>query len=314
MRGQRRLLGMKKRYFLVVLVLILIFAPLLRSQQKAQRPVIRARVDVVNVLCTVRENGGKGKYVDGLKKADFEVYEDGVRENIQYFNHGMGDDADPLSIALLIDTSGSVKTKLAFEQKAAVDFLRSTLRKNKDMAAVLQFHEEVELVQDFTFDPDLLKTAILETRAGGGTKLYDAVYVASEDLLKDEIGRRVMVVLSDGDDTLSELSKKDAIKAAQDDDIVIFGLGIRSPDTDFGALKDFAQDTGGLFVDSEINLDRLREAFAKINGEIKNQYSIGYVSHNKARDGAFREIKIKLKRRGLKVKHRKGYYAPSVES
>jgi Ca-activated chloride channel family protein len=314
MRGQRRLLGMKKRYFLVVLVLILIFAPLLRSQQKAQRPVIRARVDVVNVLCTVRENGGKGKYVDGLKKADFEVYEDGVRENIQYFNHGMGDDADPLSIALLIDTSGSVKTKLAFEQKAAVDFLRSTLRKNKDMAAVLQFHEEVELVQDFTFDPDLLQTAILETRAGGGTKLYDAVYVASEDLLKDEIGRRVMVVLSDGDDTLSELSKKDAIKAAQDDDIVIFGLGIRSPDTDFGALKDFAQDTGGLFVDSEINLDRLREAFAKINGEIKNQYSIGYVSHNKARDGAFREIKIKLKRRGLKVKHRKGYYAPSVES
>ncbi len=305
---------MKKRYLVVALALAVILAPLLRSQQKDQRPVIRARVDVVNVLCTVRENGGKGKYVEGLKKDDFEVYEDGVRENIQYFSHGMGEDADPLSIALLIDTSGSVKTKLAFEQKAAVEFFKSTLRKNKDMAAVLQFHEEVELVQDFTFDPDLLRTAILETRAGGGTKLYDAVYVASQDLLKNEVGRRVMVVLSDGDDTLSELAKKDAIKAAQDQDIVIFGLGIRSPDTAFGALKDFAQDTGGLFVDSEIDPDRLREAFAKINGEIKNQYSIGYVSHNKARDGAFREIKIKLKKRGLKVKHRKGYYAPSVES
>ncbi len=305
---------MKKRYLVVALALAVILAPLLRSQQKDQRPVIRARVDVVNVLCTVRDNGGKGKYVEGLKKEDFEVYEDGIHENIQYFSHGMGEEADPLSIALLIDTSGSVKTKLAFEQKAAVEFLKSTLRKNKDMAAVLQFHEEVELVQDFTFDPDLLRTAILETRAGGGTKLFDAVFVASQDLLKNEIGRRVMVVLSDGDDTLSELAKKDAIKAAQDQDIVIFGLGIRSPDTDFGALKDFAQDTGGLFVDSEIDPDRLREAFAKINGEIKNQYSIGYVSHNKARDGAFREIKVRLKKRGLKVKHRKGYYAPSVES
>jgi len=305
---------MKKRYLVVALALAVILAPLVRSQQKDQRPVIRARVDVVNVLCTVRDNGGKGKYVEGLKKEDFEVYEDGIHENIQYFSHGMGEEADPLSIALLIDTSGSVKTKLAFEQKAAVEFLKSTLRKNKDMAAVLQFHEEVELVQDFTFDPDLLRTAILETRAGGGTKLYDAVFVASQDLLKNEIGRRVMVVLSDGDDTLSELAKKDAIKAAQDQDIVIFGLGIRSPDTDFGALKDFAQDTGGLFVDSEIDPDRLREAFAKINGEIKNQYSIGYVSHNKARDGAFREIKVRLKKRGLKVKHRKGYYAPSVES
>ena len=207
---------MKKRNLILALTFAVIFAPLLRSQQqpprKDQQPVIRARVDVVNVLCTVREDGGKGKYVEDLKKDDFEVYEDGIRENIEYFNHGMGEDADPLSIALLIDTSGSVKSKLAFEQKAAVEFLKSTLRKNKDLAAVLQFHEEVELVQDFTYDPELLRNAILETRAGGGTKLYDAVYVASNDLLKNEIGRRVMVVLSDGDDTLSELPKKDAIK------------------------------------------------------------------------------------------------------
>jgi len=306
---------MKIRYVFAAVIFAMIFAPLLRSQQqKDQRPVIRARVDVVNVLCTVRDNGGKGKYIEDLRKEDFEVYEDDVRQNIQYFNHGMGEEADPLSIALLIDTSGSVKSKLTFEQKAAVEFLKSTLRKEKDLAAVLQFHEEVQLLQDFTYDPELLRSAILETRAGGGTKLYDAVYVASEDLLKNEVGRRVMVVLSDGDDTLSELDKKDAIKAAQEHDAVIFGLGIRSADTNYGALKSFAQETGGLFVDSEIDLDRLREAFAKINGEIKNQYSIVDVSPNKARDGAFRELKIKLKKRGLKVKHRKGYYAPSVES
>ncbi|RPI27281.1 MAG: VWA domain-containing protein [Acidobacteria bacterium] len=306
---------MKKLKFFITLGLLFISAPALRSQQqKDQRPVIRTRVDVVNVLCTVREDSGKGKYVEGLKKEDFEVYEDGVKQNLQYFNHGMGEEADPLSIALLIDTSGSVKSKLSFEQRAAVDFLKSTLRKNKDLSAVVQFHEEVELLQDFTYELGLLQTAITNTRAGGGTKLYDAIFAASEDLLKKEVGRRVIVVLSDGDDTLSVLPKKDAIKAAQEQDIVIFGLGIRSADTNYGALKDFAQDTGGLFVDSEIEPNRLREAFGKINGEIKNQYSLGYVSQNKARDGAFREIKIKLRKRGLKIKHRKGYYAPQAES
>ncbi|RPJ83526.1 MAG: VWA domain-containing protein, partial [Acidobacteria bacterium] len=137
---------MKKRYLFLALTIAVILAPLVRSQQKDQRPVIRARVDVVNVLCTVRENGGKGKYVENLKRDDFEVFEDGVRQKVQYFNHGMGEEADPLSVALLIDTSGSVKSKLAFEQKAAVEFLKSTLRKDKDLAAVLQFHEEVELI------------------------------------------------------------------------------------------------------------------------------------------------------------------------
>ncbi|RPI22980.1 MAG: VWA domain-containing protein [Acidobacteria bacterium] len=305
---------MKGLKIIVILGLLFTIAPLLRSQQQPdQGPVIRTRVDLVNVLCTVRKDGGKGKYVEGLMKEDFEVYEDGIRQNLQYFNQGIGEGADPLSVALLIDTSGSVKSKLSFEQKAAVDFLKRTLRKNTDLAAIIEFHSEIELLQDFTYDLALLQQAVMSTRPGGYTKLYDAIFAASDDLLRNEVGRRVIVVLSDGVDTSSMLSKNEAIKAAQEQDIVIYGLGFKSADTNYGALKDFAEDTGGLFVDSKIDFNRLREAFTKINGEIKNQYSLAYVSNNKERDGEFRKIKIKLKKRGFKIKHRSGYYAPLAE-
>jgi VWFA-related protein len=306
---------MTKAFTTAVCILALMLpVPALFPQSRDQRPVIRAKVEVVNVLCTVRDKGGKGNYVSGLIKDDFEVFENGARQTVDYFNHGMGEEADPLTIALLIDTSGSVKNKLSLEQEAAVEFLRTTLRKNKDIAAVVQFHEEVKLEQDFTFDLELLERAVRRTRAGGGTKLYDAIWVAAEELLKDEAGRRVAVVLSDGDDTLSELSRKDAIQAAQEQDIVIFGVGVRSPGANFGALKTFARETGGLFVDADVNLREMREAFLKINGDIKNQYSLGYVSTNPAGGPGFREIRIRVKKPGLNVKHRKGYYAAEVGS
>ena len=283
------------------------------SKQEDRRPVIRAQVDVVNVLCTVRDRKGKGKYVEGLKKEDFEIFENNVRQEIQYFNHGMGEDAEPLSIALLIDASGSVKGKLGIEQRAAVDFLRTSLRKDKDLAAVVQFSEDVKVLRDFTYDDKLLEDAIMDIRAAGATKLYDAVWLASTDMLSKEVGRRVILVLSDGDDTLSDVSEREAIRTAQENDAVVFGIGVRGSDTNYGSLKRFARDTGGLFVDAEVSLPELREAFAKINGDIKNQYSLGYVSKNPARDGAFRELKIRVKRSGLNAKHRKGYYAPQAD-
>jgi VWFA-related protein len=293
---------------------LILLVPALFPQSQDQRPVIRAKVEVVNVLCTVRDRGGRGNYISGLVKDDFEIFENGTRQEIQYFNHGQGEEADPLTVALLIDTSGSVKNKLSIEQEAAVEFLRTTLRKDKDLAAVVQFHEDVSLEQDFTYDLDMLERAIRKIRAGGGTKLYDAIWVAANDLLKDEAGRRVAVVVSDGDDTLSELSRKDAIQAAQEQDVVIFGVGVRTPGTNFGALKSFARETGGLFVDADVNLRELREAFLKINGDIKNQYSLGYVSTNRAAGPGFREIRIRVKKSGLNVKHRKGYYAGEVGS
>jgi Ca-activated chloride channel family protein len=281
-----------------------------------QQPIIRAKVEVVNVLCTVRDQEGKGKYVEGLQKEDFEVFEDGVRQTLQFFYHSQGAEAEPLSIALLVDTSASVKNKLAVEQRAAVEFLANTLKKDRDMASVLRFDNDVTLVQDFTYDLGLLKDAIFKTTAGGGTKLFDAIWLASHDLLSREVGRRVAVVVSDGDDTLSEVSKKDSIRAAQDEDVVIYGIGVRDPraDSDFGVLKSFAQDTGGAFFNSEIGLERLRAAFDRINREIKNQYSIGYVSTNRKLDGAFRKLQVRVSRPGLQVKHRKRYYAGQADS
>ncbi len=281
-----------------------------------KKPLIRAQVDVVNVLCTVRDRNGKGDYIEGLKKEEFDIYEDGVRQNLQFFSYAKGEEADPLSVVLLIDVSGSVKDKLAFERKAALEFLEGTLRKNKDLASVVEFHEEIRLLQDFTYDLGRLAAAIEDTRAGGGTKLYDALFLAADELLRNEVGRRVAVVVSDGDDTLSEYPKKEAIRVAQEQDVVIYGIGVQSArfGSDFGALKDFAKDTGGLFVNSESRLDRIREAFGHINQAIKNQYSLGYISTNKARDGAFRKVQIRVKRSGLNVTHRKGYYADQSKS
>ena len=281
------------------------------QEREEATPVIRASVDVVNVLCTVRER--RGNYLTDLKQQDFEILEDGVRQKVQFFSNETGEDAQPLTVVLLIDTSGSVKDKLAFEQEAANEFLRQTLRKNKDLAAIVQFDSEVSLIQDFTYDYSVLENAILSIRAGGSTKLYDAIWVSVNELLRHEVGRRMLVILSDGADTQSLTRDNEALKIAQEYDVVIYGLGVRSArfDSNFGKLKKFAEGTGGLFLDSKADLQKLREAFRRINRGIKNQYALGYVSTNPRRDGSFREIKVRMKRSGLNVTHRKGYYAPS---
>ena len=284
------------------------------AQEPEQKPRFRARVDVVNVVCTVRDR--KDRYVSHLTKEQFEIFEDGVRQSVDFFYNQTGEKAESLTIVLLLDTSGSVKDKLEFEQIAASEFLQATLRKKKDMAAVIQFDSEVNLVQDFTYDHSILNDAILAIRAGGATKLYDAIWLAVEDLLGNEVGRRVLVILSDGADTQSTLTEQDAIQAAQEKDVVIYGIGVKSRrfSSDFGKLKKFAESTGGAFFNSKANLKRLRQAFARINREIKNQYFIGYVSTNERRDSLFREIRVRVKIPSLKVNHRRGYFAPANSS
>ncbi len=281
------------------------------QDREEETPVIRASVDVVNVLCTVRDR--QQNYVIDLKQENFEIIEDGVRQKVQFFSNETGEDAQPLTVVLLIDTSGSVKDKLGFLQEAASEFLSQTLRKNKDLAAVVQFDSEVSLIQDFTYDYSVLEDAILSIRAGGSTKLYDAIWVSVNELLRHEVGRRMLVILSDGADTQSMTRDNEALKVAQEQDVVIYGIGVRSRrfDSDFGKLKKFAEGTGGLFFNSNVDLQKIREAFRRINRGIKNQYALGYVSTNPRRDGSFREIKVRMKRSGLNVTHRKGYYAPS---
>ncbi len=281
--------------------------------QDSDQPIIRAEVEVVNILATVRDR--RGNYVSDLKREDFDIYEDGVLQRLEYFSYESGDDAQPLTIVLLIDTSGSVKDKLRFEQMAATEFLSKTLRENKDMAAVIQFDSEINLIQDFTYDFDVLNKAILDIRAGGATKLYDAIFLAVEELLAREVGRKVLVILSDGADTQSIVREQESIRAAQREDALIYGIGVRSrAGADFDKLRKFATATGGLFFKSKADLGRLREVFDQINQEIKNQFSLGYVSSNPRRNGEFRQIEVRVKRRGLKVTHRKGYYASEPTS
>ncbi len=284
-----------------------------KQTQEDESAVFRTSVEVVNLLCTVRR---KDRYVQNLTRDDFEIFEDGTRQQIQYFSLEAGDDAQPLNVILLVDTSGSVKDKLMFEQDAANAFLEETLRPDKDMAAVVQFDSEINLVQDFTFSLDALQNSIVDIRAGGATKLYDAIWVSVQELLRHEVGRRVLVILSDGDDTQSVKKDDDAIKAAQDFDAVIFGIGVRGGRfrSNFGKLKQFSRETGGLFFNSKASIEDLREAFSEINTAIKSQYSIGYVSTNQAHDGSFREIEVRVKGRDLKVSNRKGYYAPKPDN
>ena len=296
------------------LIAVFFWSPLTGAELTQDSPSIRTSVDVVDVLCTVQDR--RSRYIGNLTRDDFEIYEDGVKQNIDFFHHETGEKARPLSVLMLVDTSGSVKDKLHFEQEAASEFLRQTLAQNKDMAAIVQFDSEINLAQDFTFDIPLLEEALLKIRAGGATKLYDAIWVGVKDLLSEEVGRRVLVILSDGADTQSTIEAKEAIQASQINDVVIYGIGVKSRrfDSDFGKLKKFARATGGRFYNSKVNLKRLHQAFAQISKEIRNQYSLGYVSSNKKRDGSFRSVEVRVKRRGLKLNHREGYYAPVPSS
>src|SRR5262249_12779880 len=159
-------------------------------------------------------------------------------QRIEYFSDLSHGSDVPLTMALLIDTSGSVKDKLEYEKTTAREFFSRVLRKNKDLALIIQFDSDVNLVQDFTDDPDRLAAALDGLQAGNSTSLYDAVFLAVDEKLKNETGRKVILVISDGDDNASRLRKEVAIEVSQRHDVIIFGIGVKSDfGTNFGVLK-----------------------------------------------------------------------------
>ena len=257
--------------------------------------------------------------MDNLGREDFEIYEEGQKQEIQFFSLQTGEQAQPLNIVLLLDTSGSVKDKLRFEQESAEIFFQKTLRENADLGAVIQFDSEINLVQDFTNSIGTLEDALRDIRPGGATKLYDAVWLGVNDLLREEVGRRVLVVISDGGDNDSIVKDREAIKAAQDNDVVIFGIGVQSRRgrSDFGKLKQFAKDTGRhCFLTPRPTLIISIPRFEEIRQAIMTQYSIGYIPSTAGKPGEFREITVKVrgdKGKGLKLSHRKGYYSSQKE-
>jgi Ca-activated chloride channel family protein len=206
-----------------------------------------------------------------------------------------------------------VKNKLDLEKKTAEQFFKDVLRKHRDLALIIQFDSEVNLIQDFTQDQDRLIKALDSLQAGNSTSLYDAIYLAAEERLKEETGRRVIVVITDGDDTSSKLPKEEAIKAAQQIDALIYGIGVRGEyGANFSMLKKFADETGGVFFSPQAKALEIQSAFKAIGEDLNGQYSLGYISANTKKDGAFRNIDVRCKIAGIRVRARKGYYAPGA--
>lgn len=300
-----------------------------QSQSKQQTPqsdqTLKSQVTVVNVFATVRDK--HHGIISDLTEKDFKILEDGQEQKVAFFSRERN---LPMTLGILIDTSGSMDRILNAEQDAASQFLQRVMRKN-DEAMVISFDLDVNLLADFTQDTRVLERAIRRTvinapaagiggtvgtipTQGGGTNLYDAVYLAAHDELASEAGRKAIILLTDAEDTGSRLRIQDAVEAAQRADTVIHVLLLR----DFmatsgvgpGVANKMASETGGRVIDVHNN-KTLEKAFDEIAEELSSQYVLGYYPTNEKRDGTFRKIQVEVvSRSDAKVTARKGYYAP----
>lgn len=289
--------------------------PVNRTQQTKQQDDTPQRIGTLEVRLPISVKE-KNKFVTGLTAKNFEVYEDGKRQSILNF---ISPSQLPLNIAMLMDTSNSVKLKLPFEKDAAEDFVATvTTFRRKDQVLFATFDSDVELHQDFTDAQEPLIRAIKKVKAGGYTRLYDGVYRVIEEKMANLQGsdsRRIIVVLSDGDDTASEHTLKDAIEMAQRYDVTIFGIstknfkGVTSGMTDSAddkELRKLCELTGGqLFLPSQkIELFR---AFSQVAEDLRQEYVLFYKPQNQARSGKQREIKVKLISAEGRLYHKQGY-------
>jgi VWFA-related protein len=324
-------------FSIFVLAACLSAQPPAQNQKKTDKPAdetpsISVSVDVVSILTSVRDK--RGGLVGNLEKDDFTVLEDGKPQTIKYFTR----ETDlPLTIGLLVDVSGSQANLIDTERNAASQFLAQVLRK-KDEAFLIAFGEESELLQDYTNSTRLLNDGLRQLRVSSGvtgihpsptgaqprgTVLYDAIYLAANEKLKSEVGRKVIIVITDGVDQGSRLTINQALEAAQKSDAVIYSIDYYDPRAygmfGFGGgggesyLHKLSDETGGHVykVDSH---HPLSEVFKELQDEMRSQYSIGYTPTNDAKDGSYRHLDIKLAKKDLKAQARKGYYAVKPES
>jgi Ca-activated chloride channel family protein len=274
---------------------------------------ITLEVTRVNVLYTVSDK--KGRFVTNLEKDDFDVAENKKVQKILEFT---AESDLPLRLALLIDTSNSIRDRFKFEQEAAIEFLNSLLRP-ADKAMIVSFDTAAEMVSDLTNDQEKLIKAIRSLRPGGGTALYDAVFNAcKERLMMDQPRhkfRRAIVILSDGDDNQSRYSRDQALEMAQKADVVVYTIStnISRIQTDGDKiLKYFAQETGGLAL-FPFKVQDLAQSFENISNELRSQYNLLYRPEPLKADGLYHTIDIKVRgRKDLVVRARKGYYAPRL--
>lgn len=270
-------------------------------------------VELVNVIFSVLDK--KGKVITDLTQNEIRVLENDEEQKITNFTR----EADvPLTIALLIDTSNSIRAQFKVEQEAAIDFFHTTVRRRQDKAMLMSFDSTVDILQPFTDNADLLTKAVRRLKTGGGTKMFDAIQAACQEHLKKEPGRRrVLILIGDGDDNMSFETLDSTLEIAQRADVSIYVIstntsgffGMESPKND-KILKKLADETGGrAFFPAKI--DEMAMNFQEISQELRSQYSVAYRSPDRKRDGSFRSIKINAVRKDVKLHHRKGYYAPA---
>jgi VWFA-related protein len=297
-----------------------------RSQEPAPQAgaTITSNTTLVNIFATVRDKNKK--IINDLKQEDFKLQEDNTDQKISFFSK---ESTLPITLALLLDTSGSEQNMLGAIQEAGSSFLARVLRKG-DEALVMSFDSDVDLLSDFTDDRAILDRAVhkarVNTPGGGmiagnpgpvgtqhvtGTALYDAIYLACSEKLNTEAGRKAIVIVTDAQDEGSRVKIEEAIESAQRTDTVIHILLVADPryGGNMGAAKKLTEETGGRVI-SVSSERKLAQAFDEISEELRSQYMLGYYPTNNTHDGKFRKIKVETTNRDLKVLARKGYYAP----
>ena len=273
---------------------------------------IKVPVNEVRVIFTVTDK--HGRYIKDLKKTDFKVIDD--RKPADQIRSFRSETDLPLQVGLLVDASNSVRDRFKFEQEAAIEFLNSIIRPRYDKAFVIGFDVVPDVTQDFTDNTELLSRGVRALRAGGGTAMYDALYFSCRDkLLKEEQAgpvRRAIILLSDGDDNLSHVTREEAIEMAQRAEVIVYTIstnisGMKGKGDK--VLERIADATGGrAFFPFQIR--DVSDAFTSIQDELRSQYAMSYKPADFVADGRYRTIEILAREKSLKVRTRKGYYAP----
>jgi Ca-activated chloride channel homolog len=283
---------------------------------RQQAPAFRAGVDVVSLNVTVID--GAHRYITNLEPSEFLVFEDGIKQDVTFFNRRQ----QPIALSLLLDSSASMEEHLSMLQTTATNFVHRL--KPNDIAQVIDFDSRVEIRQGFTSNKEELNTAIHQMVAGGSTSLYNATYIALRELRKvravseEEVRRQALIVFTDGEDTSSLVSFEEVLDLAKRSETAIYTIALRGIDVQAKGfreaefvLRTLAQETGGrAFFPAKI--DDLAGVYDQIADELSSQYTLGYVSYNNKRDGAWRRLIVQVSRPNLSPRTKRGYYAPTA--
>jgi Ca-activated chloride channel family protein len=287
----------------------------------AQQPSFKSSIDVVSMSVTVTDS--TNRYVTDITEKEFDVFEDGVKQELTLFNRSNL----PVALSLLIDTSSSMEDRMSVAQDAAIGFIRKL--RPTDLGEVIGFDSRAEVLQKFTNNPAELEHAIRKTVAGGSTSLNNALYISLKGLKKvpvqqeEEVRRQAIVLLSDGEDTSSLVTFEDVLDLARRSETAIYSIGLMEDASTGGqskgfreatyALRQLSSDTGGrAFFPPDVKA--LASVYGQIYDELSSQYTIGYTSKNPRRDGAWRRLVVRVTRPNVQARTKQGYFAPMSSS